>query len=890
MSKKTFYIIDGSSYIFRAFYGLPLLTNQKGIPTNAVYGFVTMIQRLFKEKKPDYWVITFDRPEPSFRKEIFPDYKAHRAIPPDELKVQFPYIEKATEVFNFPSLYKDGFEADDVMGTLAREYASKDLQIYLVTGDKDMMQLVNEDILIYDSMKDKLIDHAGVKEKFGVEPNKVIDLLALAGDSSDNIPGVAGVGPKGAADLLNQYENLEGIYDHIDQIKGKRRENLERDQEKAFLSRDLATIRCDVPLEIKLEDFHPKAPNIKALKELCTELGFTKLLNELGNGVPSEKKQSLSRSRYYLLDSVGQWKLFKSRVIKEKIFAFDTETNSLNPMEADLVGISFSFANGEAYYFPRAHSESVQLKWDEIKEDLKEIFADTQVKKIAQNFKYDAHVLLNQGIEVKNLKFDTMIASFLLDPAEPHSLDKMAEKYLDHHNISYESLTGKGKTQISFAEVPLTEAKDYACEDADVTFRLYEILNKKIEEEDLLKAFSEMEIPLCGLLLKMERQGIALDVQFLQDLQKSYEEQLVQYEKEIYQLAGSEFNINSPKQLGKILFEDLGLPIVKKTKTGPSTDVNVLTELSYQHELPKKILDYRALAKLNSTYVIALQEKINPHTKRVHTSFNQTIAETGRLSSTEPNLQNIPIRSEEGRKIRQAFVAKENCVLLSSDYSQVELRILAHMSNDGILIRAYQENQDIHALTAAELFQVDVSEVDREQRAIGKTVNFGVIYGQTPYGLANQMQISQSEAKHYIDTYFAHYPRVLQFKEEILEGVRKTGKAETILGRRRYVRDINHKNRNIREMNERFAFNTVIQGSAADIMKLAMLKLQSSLEKNRLESQILLQVHDELLLEVPILEKDKLLPIVKDAMMNAYPLKIPLVVDMRSGKNWDEAH
>jgi len=885
MTGKILYLIDGSSFIFRAYFALPKLTNSKGFPTSAIYGFNNMLQKLIREKNPHYLGVVFDRPEPTFRKEAFAAYKAQREEMPGELAQQIPYIKKLVEAWNLTCLELPGFEADDIIGTLAKRFT--DIPMVVVTGDKDLMQLVDKRVSLYDPMKDKNIGEKEVLEKFGVSPQRVIEVLGLAGDTSDNIPGVQGIGPKTAANLIQTYGNIEAVYANLDKIKGKQKERLEQDKAKAFLSKKLATLHTDVPLTCTLDALERKPPHEEQLQALYQEFEFTRLLQNTPPKPSSDSFEQLPKANYHLVDSEPLLTKLIEQLTRAKNFSFDTETDSLVALQANLVGLSFAVAPGEAYYLPVGHHTSQPLKLKETLEQLKPLFANPDLTKVAQNFKYDAHVLMNYGIEVRGLSMDTMIASYLLDPASSHSLDFLAQHFLNHRNIPFSQVVPKTKT---FADVELNLAKDYSCEDADVTLRLSQLFVEKLPQEQLTSMLHDIELPTTYVLLKMERAGIKIDIDFLQGLKQEYQQKLTQIETEIFQLAGTHFNIQSPKQLGKILFETLTLPTQKKNKTGFSTDVSVLEELAKIHPLPQKILDYRSLAKLISTYIDALPQQVNPHTGRVHTTYNQTIAETGRLSSTDPNLQNIPIRTEEGRKIRRAFITEPGWVLLSADYSQIELRILAHLSEDPELLSAFQQNLDVHRLTAAKIFNIDPQTVTNEQRAIAKTVNFGVIYGQTPYGLSSQLKIPQSEAKLYIDQYFQKYQKVKTYRDQVLMTARQTKEVRTLLGRRRHVPDIEHRNQALRQMAERFAFNTVLQGTAADIIKLAMIRLDQKLTSTQSQAGLLLQVHDELVVESPQAEIPQVKEMIREAMEGVYPMKVALKVSIGVGPNWDEAH
>jgi len=885
IKKSPLYIIDGSSYIFRAYYAIRHLSNSKGIPTNATYGFTQMLLKLLKDEDPKYVVMVFDSKEPTFRKKEYPAYKANREAPPEDLVPQFDYIKQVVQALNISMLEAPGYEADDIIATIVRRLMPEDSTATIVTGDKDLMQLVDSKVQLLDTMKDKRTDIKGVQEKFGVTPEQVVDVLALAGDSSDNIPGVPGIGPKTASQLIQDYDSLEGVYQNLERTKGKKRENLEKFRDQAFLSKYLATLCDEVPLKQNFQDFERRSPKDEELRELFEKLEFNRLLENMGGG-----GEKLSKAAYQLIVSKADLDKFLKKISKTSLFAFDTETTSLNTLQAKLVGLSFALGVGEAYYLPIGHETGEnQLDTKEVLAKLKPLFEDSKIQKIAQNFKYDAGVLKNYQIEVKGLACDTMLASYLLDPSSSHKLDNLSLKFLGHKMISYSEVTQK-KSGGEFALVPLEKARDYSCEDSDVTYQIAQIFNQKLKDEKLDGLLVELEQPLSEVLLKMERWGVKIDVSFLKELQEDFGRRIQEKEKKIYELAGQEFNIQSPKQLSVILFEKLNLPVIKKIKTGYSTNVEVLTALSKSHALPQEILDFRSLAKLKSTYVDALLSICNPKTHRVHTSFNQTIAETGRLSSSNPNLQNIPIRSEDGAKIRKAFIAEEGYLLISADYSQIELRVLAHLSEDSVLIKAFKEGEDIHRLSAASIFQVSEDMVTPAMRSAGKTLNFAVIYGQTPFGLSNQLGVSQREAKNYIDHYFKKYQGVKKYRDKVLEKTRKEKMVRTLFGRRRFVPDINSKNMGSRNFAERIAFNTVIQGTAADLIKKAMVCLDRQLTKRKLVSRMLLQVHDELVLEVKVEEKTEVKGLVREAMEGVVDFKIPLRVEMGEGKNWGEAH
>jgi len=890
--KEKIYIIDGSSYFFRAFYAIQRLSTSKGFPTNAIFGFINMLLKVLEVEKPKHLAIAFDTAKPSFRKEVYKDYKANREAPPEDLIVQIPHILRSVDCFGIKRLEKEGFEADDIIGTLAKRAEKEGYSVEIITCDKDLMQLVTDDVTIYDTMKDKRYDLQGVKEKFGVGAHQVVDFLGLMGDASDNIPGVSGVGEKTAADLLNQFDSMEGIYKNLDKIKQeKRRETLKAEKEMAFLSRELATVKCDVPIQFDWEELTYKGPRMADLKALLEEMEFQNLMKRFDFKTDDAK---FKKGHYKTIDTKKELENLIEACEKASLVAIDTETTSLSPHSARLVGISVSYADTKAAYIPLGHCpvgapETLvigQLDNDWVREKLRPLLEEPQIKKVGQNLKYDIQILRKWGVEVKGVVGDTLLESYLLDPEQAHNLDALALRHLGHQNISYEEVTGKGKSQISFAEVSIEKATEYSAEDADVTYRLYHLLNPMLKEAGLNKLYEKTEVPLVEVLADMEFTGISVDKKRLIEMDEALTEDISAVEDKIFEMAGGAFNINSPKQLSQVLFEKLDLPVIRKTKTGVSTDESVLQELSKSHEICQWILKYREFNKLKSTYVQGLLEQIHPETHRIHTSFNQTVTATGRLSSSNPNLQNIPTIEDKRYDVRAAFIAGPGKRLLSADYSQVELRILADMSEDHELMRAFKHNEDVHEHTARLIFKT--KSVSSEQRKVAKTINFGVVYGQTPYGLSQTLKISPGEAKAFIDAYFETYSGVKSFLQSLIEEARKNGFVTTRLGRRRFIPEINSQNRMRREMAERTAINTPIQGSAADMIKLAMLSTYQHLKKEHLKSKILLQVHDELVLEVPENEEGLAQKILKSEMEGAMPLKVPLRVDMGWGKNWRE--
>ena len=885
---KTLYLVDGSGYIFRAYYAIRPLSNSKGLPTNAIYGFTTMLLKLIKDVKPEHLAIAFDTKEPTFRDEMYEEYKANRSEPPDDLVPQFEYIPKVVDALNIAKLVKPGFEADDLIGTVAKKAVSEGFDVVIVSGDKDLMQLVSDKVTMWDTMKEKFYKPADVVERFGVPPEKVVEVLGLAGDTSDNVPGISGVGPKTATKLIQKYGSVEELLNHAEKLTGKLKENVITGKKKALLSKKLVTIHCDVPMKFDLSHFSIKPLNKDLCHELFRELEFSRLLSELA------PRENVDRRQYKTILSEADLRAFVHATQKaEKPLAIDLETDSLDTRKANIAGFSFAFEEGKAVYVPVGHvtpDAVFQLSLSVVREIISPLLLDSSVPKVGQNIKYDLLILKKHGMEVHPVLFDTMVASYLLNPMGPHNLDDLSQQYLDHRTIHYEDVVGKGVKQKLFKEISLEPATQYAAEDADCTLRLSVLFGKKLKEEGLWDLFIHLEMPVLRLLMGMEWKGVAVSKEILQELSENFGGQLAILEKKIYEMAGTTFNIQSPKQLGEVLFEQLKLPGGKKTKTGFSTRQDVLEELAFKHPLPALLLEFRSLSKLKSTYTDALLALIDPESRRIHTSFNQTIADTGRLSSSDPNLQNIPIRSEAGKKIRTAFIAEKGSVLVSADYSQIELRILAHLSKDPGLLKAFRENADVHRQTSSEIFGVAISKLTPEQRAVGKTVNFAVIYGQSPFGLSKQLGIDIGEAKEYIETYFEKYPKVREYRESVLESAREKGFVTTLLGRRRFVPDLLSHNIHMRQNAERVAFNTVFQGSAADIIKQAMVNIQNELPKISENSSMIVQVHDELLFEVPEKELERVVSWVRAKMESAYPLEIPLLVEIGWGVNWAEAH
>ena len=883
----TLYLIDGNSYIYRAFYAIKGLSNATGFPTNAIFGFTNMLLKVLREKKPDYFAIVFDSPVPTERHKAYEAYKAHRPSMPDELKLQIQPIKEIINAFNISNIEIEGYEADDVLGTIAKKAEKEGLDVYIITSDKDINQILSPKIKTYDTMKDKITEEKDVVERFGVEPSRFPEIIALMGDASDNIPGVHGIGEKTAVSLLKEFGSIDNIIQNHSRIKKpKLKEAISENIENIKLSLKLATIDTNVPLEISIEEFKPKEPDRTKLLDFLRKFEFSSLLRLIPEG-----KNTFSHDAKYII--ILDKDAFESAVasIKNEV-AIDTETTSKLPMIAELVGISFSIEPEKAYYIPLAHSYPgmpKQLSKEYVLGKLKMILENPEIKKTGHNIKYDLIVLKNESINLKGIAFDTMLASYLLNPNKTnHNLEDVSMTYLSIKKLSFNDITDKGKK--NFREVSIEDAAKYSGEDAAVTLKLKYILETEIEKEGLAKLFYDIEIPVIEVLADIEIAGIKIALPLMAGFSKELEKELAGIEKRIYFLAGEEFNINSPKQLQEILFEKLGLRTLKKTKTGFSTDVGVLEELALEHELPKEILEHRTLSKLKNTYVDTLPKLVNPHTGRLHTSFNQTVTATGRLSSSEPNLQNIPIRGEWGKRIREAFIADEGHLLLSSDYSQIELRVLAHLSQDEGFIEIFKNDGDIHTRTACELFGMTSENITPEIRRRAKAVNFGIVYGISPYGLSQQLGIHPEEAKFYIDTYFMRHSGVKNYIDTKISEASETGYVSTIFQRKRAIPELKSTNKNIRQLGERLAMNTPIQGSAADIIKIAMINIWRRLKKEGLRTKMLLQVHDELLLEVPIEEKDKVKILVKEEMEQAVELLVPIKVDIGVGKNWSEAH
>ena len=919
--KKTdhFYLIDGSGYIFRAYYALPPLSRKSdGLPTGAVSGFCSMLFKLLEDSraddsihKPTHFAVIFDSARKNFRNDIYSEYKANRAEAPDDLAPQFEYIRKSVKAFNLPSIELLNYEADDLIATYAKKITDAGAKVTVISSDKDLMQLVSDKIRLYDPMKNKVIGEKEVLEKFGVKPSQVIDVQSLAGDSSDNIPGVPGIGVKTAAELINKYKNLDTLLKKASEIpQNKRRETLLENKEKAQLSRQLVTLKVDVPVKEDPSSFIFKNVNKENLFSFLREMEFNRLLSQAINFYGEENVDLPNKETKEIKTSIIDRGLYKSilnekdldkliKTLNEKSsIAVDTETSSLNPLEADLIGVSFSYAPNEAFYIPVAHKNIKGVKKEIIIKKIKAILEDSSIKKIGQNMKYDYIIFKNNGIEVDSLE-DTMLLSYTLDAGNNrHNLDTLSELHLGHKTISYKELVGTGKKQLNFSDINLEDATKYAAEDADVTFRLYNLLLERVNNEKLNKIYEVFEKPMIKLLSKLEMNGIKVDDKYLKKLSKKFEEKLKKIEKEIYKISGKEFNIGSPKQLGEIIYNDLKIAKLKKTKKGSlATNAKILEDLALTgHKFPNLILDWRQVSKLKSTYTDALQDHINKKTKRVHTSFLLAATNTGRLASSDPNLQNIPIKTIDGKEIRKAFIAEKNNILISADYNQIEMRILADMADVKELKKAFKENQDIHSLTASQVFGVPIDKVNDDYRRKAKAINFGIIYGITQYGLAKQIAVSNQEALNFINAYFKKFPEIKEYMNATIKTCRKQGYVTNIFGRRIHLRGINDKNFSVRSFQERAAINAPIQGSAADIIRLAMIKIDKILEGNKkYKVKMLLQIHDELIFECSEKDEEKIKKIIKETMVSVstsdhHMFSIPLEVSINSGNNWGEAH
>ena len=909
---KTLLLVDGSSYLYRAFHALPDLKNKENHPTGVIYGVLNMLRLTHSQFPSDYSVCIFDAKGKTFRNDIYTDYKANRPSMPEELAMQIEPLKKAISAMGWPMMIKDSVEADDVIGTLSKKANANKIKVIISTGDKDLAQLVNKETTLINTMTNEKLDIDGVKNKFGVPPSLIIDYLTIIGDKADNVPGIEKVGPKTALKWLNEHKSLEKIVKNCDLFQGVVGENLRKAIDWLPTAKDLITIRCDLDIQFNWDEFIRKDPDNKVLEGIYKEFNFSKWLQDLqkkdfnDDGIVKNKIDNMesateisnfNNKKLYITISdeqtLNQW---IQKIKLKRIVAIDTETDSLNVMLANLVGISISIEPGSAAYIPLKHQSTdsfIQLNLDLVIEKLKPILEDPKIIKIGQNIKYDAHIFLNNGISLEGIDEDTMLMSYILKSNQSHGMDKLSKRYLGHHCISYESLVGKGVKQITFDQVYIKDAAPYAAEDADVTLQLFQHLHKLLKEnKELQKVYKEIEIPSMQALIKVERNGVLIDSKILQKQSHEIGEKLLNLEKEAYVFADQPFNLSSPKQLREILFEKLKIKPLKKTPTGtPSTGEEVLQVLAQDHPLPKLILEHRSLSKLKNTYTDKLPKMINQSTGRVHTSYNQAVAITGRLASSDPNLQNIPIRTPEGRKVREAFIAPKGSMIMSADYSQIELRIMAHLSKDKRLIQAFNNNEDIHRITAAEIFETSLENISNEQRRYAKVINFGLIYGMGPFTLAKNLNIERSAAQSYIDRYFTEYPSVKKYMEDAKQFAREKGYVETHFGRRLWLPEINGTNGITRAGAERAAINGPMQGTAADLIKLAMIEVHNWIKKEpNIKGKMIMQVHDELVFEVPNNEVQTFKKIIPKLMAGVASLSVPLIADIGEGDNWEQAH
>lgn len=895
---KTLLLVDGSSYLYRAFHALPDLRNNKNEPTGAIHGVLNMLRRLRKDYDADYSACVFDAKGETFRDDIYPEYKAQRPPMPADLVAQIAPLHACIRALGWPLLIIDGVEADDVIGTLAKQAEQANMQCVISTGDKDIAQLVNSQVKLVNTMTNEELDEAAVREKFGVSPEQMLDYLALIGDSADNIPGVDKVGPKTAVKWLMKYGSLKNIITHADEIKGVVGNNLRQALGWFDTAEQLLTIKCDVTLPVKLTDLEFGAVDADQLTALYEQLDMNTALRELRHSSDSSKSNSDEANittHYETIQTEADLDRWLSQLEVAPVVSIDTETTSLNPMKAKLVGISFCVESGRAAYVPLMHDYtgvSAQLPIESVLKKLKPWLEDPMQHKLGQNLKYDKHVLANYGIMLRGIKHDTMLQSYVFESHRPHNMDNLALRHLDVKTVSYEDVAGKGANQIGFDQVAIETATQYAAEDADITLRLHQFMYPRIDVDTRLKSiYLDIEMLSLDVLFAIERHGVLIDRELLDKQSHELGEKLQLLEQQAFTISGQPFNLNSPKQIQEILFNQLKLPVIKKTPKGaPSTNEDVLQQLALDYPLPKVLLEYRSLAKLKSTYTDKLPHMIDTVSGRVHTNYAQAVAVTGRLSSSDPNLQNIPVRTPEGRRIREAFIAPEGYRIISADYSQIELRIMAHISQDVGLLNAFTAGEDIHCATASEIFNVSLDEVDKEQRRCAKVINFGLIYGMSEFGLANQLKIERSAAKVYIDQYFARYPKVSEYMQRTREQARQVGYVETVLGRRLWLPDINHSNGNRRQGAERAAINAPMQGTAADIIKLAMIAADNWLNENNMRSRLIMQVHDELVVEVPDNELVVIKEELPDLMGNVLKLDVPLLVEVGEGGNWEEAH
>jgi len=918
--KKTdhFYLVDGSGYIFRAYYALPPLSRKSdGLPTGAVSGFSNMLFKLLEESrsdnsenKPTHFVVIFDSARKNFRNEIYKDYKANRSETPDDLVPQFEYIRKAVRAFNLPSIEQLNYEADDLIATYVKQIRNLGAKVTIISSDKDLMQLVSKNIRLFDPMKSKVIGEKEVMEKFGVKPQQVIDVQSLVGDSSDNVPGVPGIGVKTAAELINKYKTLDRLLDKAGEIpQKKRKETLINNKKTALISRELVTLKDDVSVKDKIENFSIKEVEKDKLYNFLREMEFNRLLsqaislygesnNKIKNVNKKINQKKIDLKKYETITDESQLDKWISILQQKPLISVDTETTSLYPVETDLVGISFCYAPNDACYIPLKHKKQNCLNINLVLKKVKKILEDPSIKKIGQNIKFDYIVLKKHNIDIQPIE-DTMLASYTLDAGiNRHNLDTLSELHLNHKTISFKDLVGTGKNKITFPDVDLKRATEYAAEDADVTFRLYKLLKQRLDQEKLNRVYEVFEKPLVKILSQIEMNGIKVDNEYLKKLSKKFDDKIKKIEKGIYSIANKEFNIGSPKQLGEIIYNELKITKLKKTRKGSlATSAAILEDLAYKgHKFPSLVLDWRQLSKLKNTYSDALQEHINPNTNRVHTSFLLAATNTGRLASSDPNLQNIPIKTEDGREIRKAFIAEKNNILIAADYNQIEMRILADLADVKELKKAFINKDDIHSLTASQVFNVSLKEVDENLRRKAKTINFGIIYGLTQYGLAKQISVSNEEALEFINSYFKKFPEIKEYMQTTIKFCRKHGYVNNIFGRRIHLRGINDKNFNVRSFQERAAINAPIQSSAADIIRLAMIKISELIELNKMyDTKMLLQIHDELVFECLKSDQISVEKIVKKTMESIssseyHMFTTPLDVNINSGNNWGEAH
>ena len=919
--KKTdhFYLVDGSGYIFRAYYALPPLTRKSdGLPVGAVSGFCNMLFKLLEDsksndnsEKPTHFAVIFDSARKNFRNDIYPEYKGNRSDAPDDLIPQFEFIRKSVLAFNLPSIELINYEADDLIATYVEQILSKGAKVTIVSSDKDLMQLYKKNVRIYDPMKNKFINEEDVNNKFGVKPEKVVDVQALAGDSTDNVPGVPGIGVKTAAELINEYDNLENLLKNAKKIKqNKRRETLIENSGKAIISKKLVELKKNVPVKNTISEFELKQVNKKKLYNFLREMEFNRLLSsaiskygeaEFENKETDINKKNflkISKKNYKIIQNEDELKNLLNTAEEKGEFAIDTETNSLDPHQASLVGISISSSIGKAFYIPLNHFNAKNFNESKILSIFKPYLEDKSIKKIGQNIKFDYIIFYHRGIDT-NCMEDTMLMSYVLDAGKNrHNMDTLSEIHLDHKTIKFKDVVGTGKKQINFSEVALEEAKNYASEDADITYRLYKIFLKSLKTENLINIYEIFEKPLIKILARMEINGIGLDKSFLKKLSSKFSNKIRKFEKDIYKISNKEFNIGSTKQLGEIMYNELKISSLKKTKKGSfATSASVLEDLAFKgHELPKLVLEWRQTSKLKNTYSDSLPEHLNSKTNRVHTSFLLAATSTGRLASSDPNLQNIPIKTEDGKDIRKAFISEKNKKLISADYNQIEMRILADLADVKALKKAFLNSEDIHSLTASQVFGVDIKKVNSEMRRKAKAINFGIIYGISQYGLAKQIGVSNIEAEDFLNSYFLKFPEIKEYMNSTIKFCRKSGYVQNIFGRKTHVIGINDKNFNVRNFQERAAINAPIQGSASEIMRLAMIRLNNELDLSKNQNlKMLLQIHDELIFETKVNDLKKSSKLISDIMMSVknselYSFSIPLLVDVNSGNNWGELH